>query len=623
MLRRTGRANLRRERRSLAGLAAACFVVLAVHGAAARAEIQVEAHLDREQVAIGEQVTLTVSVHGSGDANPPELPELPDFRVFPAGSSRNFSFVNGRMTSATVYSFILAAKREGTFEIPPVAVLDGGTRVTSRPLSLTVGPATPAPPAGAPPPGTPPRARRGRTGRSGRGNDPRAVFVTAAADPANVYAGEQVTLTVRFYQGVRLVERPDYRPPVATGFWTENLPGERTYYTQVEGRQYHVTELRTALFPTAPGQLTIGPATVHCVLEGNPFQDPFSLFGGFSASEPRTVESTPITIEVKPIPASGRPPNWAGAVGRFTLEARLEPPQVKVGEAATLVVVLAGQGNIRAVGDPKLPAMPGLRTFDSGSTIEDKKEGGSVGGVKKLTQVVVAEASGEYPIPPIEYAVFRPDLDRFEAIRSTPLKLTVLEGGVGEGGGAGTGSASLGGLAGGAAARGPNLRFIRLGDPELQRARAPLWTDFRFWLVQLVPIIGFAAALIAVRHRERVAGDLGYARHRRAGGEARRRLAAARRHLERGARREFHGAVSQALLGYIADRLNVPAPSLTSADLREQLERREIEPELVTALDDCLERCDRGRFAAELPGGEREVLAEAEDLFSRLARAGL
>jgi hypothetical protein len=173
------------------------------------------------------------------------------------------------------------------------------------------------------------------------------------------------------------------------------------------------------------------------------------------------------------------------------------------------------------------------------------------------------------------------------------------------------------------AARGPNLRFIRLDDPGLQRARGPLWTDLRFWLVQLVPIAGFAAALVAVRHRERVAGDLGYARHRRAGGEARRRLGAARRHLDRGERREFHGSVSQALLGYIADRLNVPAPSLTSADLTAQLERRAIDPQLVTALHDCLERCDRGRFAAQAPGGENEVLAEAEDLFRQLARAGL
>ena len=440
-----------------AGLALA-FALLLLPVPRALAEISVEAHLDQDVVALGAQATLTVTVNGSGDASRPALPDMPDFRVFPAGTARNFSFVNGRMASATVYTFLLSPKREGTFTIPPIGVLDGNIRVTSRPLTLTVGPtAQGAPPGTALPPAqAPPATSR----RSGGNSDPRAVFLTASAEPATVYVGEQVTLTVRFYQGVRILERPDYRAPAATGFWVENLPGERTYYTQVEGRQYHVTELRTALFPTAAGELEIGPATVHCVLEQNPFQDPFSLFGSFARGEPRAVESAPIKITARALPREGRPADWSGAVGKFTIAARLDPPQVKVGEATSLIVRLTGQGNIRSVGDPKLPDVPGLRTFDSGSTIEDQREGGIFGGLKQLNQVLVAEASGQYPIPVIEYPVFRPDLGRYELIRTQPLTLTVLEGG---GGGAA--------LAAGSGPRvvtpqgGPDLRFIRLGDP--------------------------------------------------------------------------------------------------------------------------------------------------------------
>ncbi|HWN80486.1 MAG TPA: BatD family protein [Candidatus Udaeobacter sp.] len=583
--------------------------------APAHAEITVEAHVDQDVVALGEQATLTVTVNGSGEASRPALPDMPDFRVFPAGTARNFSFVNGRMSSATVYTFLLSPKREGTFTIPPIGVLDGNTRVTSRPLTLTVGPAGQGPPPGAilPPPATPPPAGRGR------GNaDSRAVFLTAAADPASVFVGEQVTLTVRFYQGVRILERPDYQAPAATGFWVENLPGERTYYTQVEGRQYHVTELRTALFPTAAGELTIGPATVHCVLEQNPFQDPFSLFGSFARGEPRAVESAPIKINVRALPKDGRPGNWSGAVGKFTISARLDPPQVKVGEAASLIVKLVGQGNIRSVGEPKLPDIPGLRAFDSGTTIEDQREGGVFGGVKQLTQVLVGETSGQYPIPAIEYPVFRPDRGTYEIIRTEPLTLTVLEGG---GGGAA--------LAAGPGPRvvtpqgRPDLRFIRLGDPGLRRARGPVWTDFRFWLWQLVPVAGFAVVLLFARHRERVEVDLGYARDRRATKEARRRLKTAREHLARNDGRAFYGDVSQALVGYVGDRLNVATPALTSDELRRELAAREIDPTLIEELVRCLERCDRGRFAADHLGGEREVLAKAESLLKALPRAGL
>jgi hypothetical protein len=598
-----------------AGLALA-FVLLLLPVPRALAEISVEAHLDQDVVALGAQATLTVTVNGSGDASRPALPDMPDFRVFPAGTARNFSFVNGRMASATVYTFLLSPKREGSFTIPPIGVLDGNIRVTSRPLTLTVGPTAQGAPPGAalPPAQAPPATSR----RSGGNSDPRAVFLTASAEPATVYVGEQVTLTVRFYQGVRILERPDYRAPAATGFWVENLPGERTYYTQVEGRQYHVTELRTALFPTAAGELEIGPATVHCVLEQNPFQDPFSLFGSFARGEPRAVESAPIKITARALPREGRPADWSGAVGKFTIAARLDPPQVKVGEATSLIVRLTGQGNIRSVGDPKLPDVPGLRTFDSGSTIEDQREGGIFGGVKQLNQVLVAEASGQYPIPAIEYPVFRPDLGRYELIRTQPLTLTVLEGG---GGGAA--------LAAGSGPRvvtpqgGPDLRFIRLGDPGLRRARGPVWTDLRFWLWQLVPVAGFAVALFLARHRERVEVDLGYARDRRATKEARRRLKTAREHLARGDGRAFYGDVSQALVGYVGDRLNVATPAMTSEELRGQLTTRGIDGALINDLLRCLERCDRGRFAADHLGGEREVLAKAESLLKALPRAGL
>ena len=606
--------------RRLAGagpVAGAALLALALLGAAvpAGAAIQVEAHLDRDQAAVGERVTLTVTVNGDGDAARPELPPLPDFAIYPAGTSRNFSFVNGRMASATVYTYILAPKHEGSFEIPPIGVTAGGTRATSSSLRITVVAESQAPPPGttpAPPPGaSDPRGRRPR------GRDPRAVFVTADADPAHPYVGEQVTLTVRFYQGVRLLQRPDYKPPAATGFWVENLPGERTYYTEVEGRRYHVTELRTALFPTAAGELVIGPATVDCMIETDPFGvDPFSLFrGGLGMGEPRAVESRPITIQVRAIPQAGRPPDFSGAVGRFTIAARLEPETVRVGEAATLTVTLTGQGNVRALADPILPTIPGMRSFDSGSEVTDQNTGGTVGGVKKLTRVFVPETSGSYVIPAVTYPVFRPDRGVFEVVATQPIPLAVVE--------AGAGGVPVPARTVVAPQGGADLRFIRLGDPGLVLHRKNPWANAVFWILQVLPLAALAGIFLYARHEERVATDQGYARLRRSGKDARRRLRHARGALERGDGRAFHAAVAQALIGYVADRANRPAPGLTMDAVRAVFAGRGIDPGLADRFAGCLERCDFGRFAPAAGTAERELLAEAEELLTSLARAGL
>lgn len=616
-------------------MSAVATIFLVVAGLAglsprARGDVTVEAHLDREVVAVGERITLTVTVIGTGRAGDPELPDLPDFDIFSGRTSRNFSFINGRMSSSMAFTYILAPRRQGTFTIPPIAVVEGKSRYTSRALEVRVeaagasGPSSQGSPPGQGPPSAQspqPAPRSSARGRRGPA-DARAVFVTAEVKPAAAYIGEQLSLTVRFHQGVRLLERPDYRPPALTGFWVERLPGERTYYIEIGGRQYHVTELSSALFPTEAGELTIGPAQVECVIEGSPFEDPFSsFFRGFGAGERRTVKSQPLTVTVRPIPRDGRPADWSGAVGRFRIEASLDPGRVRVGEAATLTVSLSGQGNIRAVGDPVVPEIAGLRAFDSGKTVEDGREGGVVGGVKKLARVFVPEASGSYVIPAITYSVFRPDLERFETIRTNPITLEVAEGGTGpsplvSGGGAGGQLLATSGAS--------TLRFIRMGDPGLRVRRVPPWANPVFWLLQLIPLGGLAAVELIARHRQRVEVDQGYARYRRSRREARRRLKAARAYLASDDPRVFYGAVAQALLGYVSDRANLAAGSLTPAEARTELANRQIDAEVVEAFGACLERCDYGRFApAGSDGARREVMAEAEALLEALPRSGL
>ncbi len=258
-----------------------------------------------------------------------------------------------------------------------------------------------------------------------------------------------------------------------------------------------------------------------------------------------------------------------------------------------------------------------MRSFDSGSTIEDKREGGTFGGVKKLTRVYVAESSGRYGVPAIRYPVFRPDRGEFEILTTKALDLEVIEG---------DGTVPL--VPGApravvATSGGANLRFIRLGDPGFERARGPLWTQAGFWLVQIVPLLGLVGAFLFARHKEREETDQGYARLRRSGKEARRRLRHARSLLAKHDQKAFYGAVSQALLGYVADRTNRQAPGLTVDDVRFLLHAREVEPALIDRFAACLERCDFGRFAPAAGGEGREVLAEAEALLTSLGRAGL
>jgi hypothetical protein len=125
--------------------------------------------------------------------------------------------------------------------------------------------------------------------------------------------------------------QPTYEPPQFVGFWHPQKPSISQYYANgSDGAVYDVIELTTWLFPTTPGQATIDPATV-------------TTAGGFF-SDGVQVQSDPIAIEVKPLPA-GAPADFNGAVGQFEIKATPDRLSTRLGEPVTLQVELNGSGN--------------------------------------------------------------------------------------------------------------------------------------------------------------------------------------------------------------------------------------------------------------------------------------
>jgi hypothetical protein len=118
----------------------------------------------------------------------------------------------------------------------------------------------------------------------------------------------------------------------------------------------------------------------------------------------------------------------------------------------------------------------------------------------------------------------------------------------------------------------------------------------------LLPLAGVAGAIALRRHRDLLEGDVAYARGRSARRVAKRRLAAARRLSAETDPRPFFAEVARALRGLAADRLNLAEAGLQMADLRSALARNGVDAATVTELQECLEHCDRQRFAP--PGSD-------------------
>lgn len=551
---------------------AAVALLLALAASAAAAELTVSAVLNNTRVALGDQLVLSVAISGSG-APSPKPPLIPDVEVYESGKSQSMSIVNGAVSSRVVVTYVLNPRKAGRFVVPPIEV--AGAAPTA-PISFVVEeqPSEPAPQA--PPPGhVPPAAAVPPQGQSRAAGPSPDAFVTAALEKNKAFVNEQVTLVVRFFTAVPLLGAPQYDPPKLTGLLAEALGAEGTGTTVIGGRSYSFSELKSALFPVQSGRATVGPAVVTVQLPrrgAGTGDDFFERFFNAAPPEVRRLQTDPLALQADPLPP-GMPDDFSGVVGALTVEASVDRPQVKVGEAANLTVVVSGVGNIKSLPEPKRPELPSVRFFDSESAVKLERFGDKVGGSKTFKTVVVARVSGPLEIPPISVSFYDPAKRAYARAQSRPIRLTVLPGDPNAARPlVGPGVSPTPGVTEVAA----DIRYLKAPDGPSAFADA-LAAFGRPGPWHALPGVFFLAALLADWRRRDLAADPRARRNRvaRDAAEGRLKQAEAQPAAERA---RAVALLGEALTGYFADKFGQPAASLTLKAVAHRLQNRKAPP---------------------------------------------
>src|SRR5688572_22836372 len=277
----------------------------------ALAQSPITAHVDRNSLAADEQLVLSVTVSGDFLKIPqPDISQLTDFVVVSSSTSTQVSIVNGKMTSQGVFIYSLQPLREGQLVINPISVNVDGQVYLTDPINVEVLPGG----SQLAPPLPNPNVPETEAPETLQGQD---FYVEAEVDKNTPYLGEQVIYTFRFYQAINFFGQPDYQPPPFTDFWSSDILSQPHYKTEAYGREYLVTEIRTALFPANLGEIVIDPGRL--IIPGGLLNPDIKL------------ESNPLTIEARPLPG-GAPADFTGAVGQFQIRASLSQAETKVNE---------------------------------------------------------------------------------------------------------------------------------------------------------------------------------------------------------------------------------------------------------------------------------------------------
>ena len=559
------------------------------------AEIRFVASIDRTEVEIGEPVILTVIVEGEdlGQIPYPKLPDLPDFNIGGTSTSQSTSIqmAGGKSIRRQLVNFIytLYPRSVGETVIGPCELELSGEVYRTKPIGMKVvkGGAVPGQPksAQAPLPSV--------SGDDVNGN----LRLSAAVNRRSVYQGEQVVVEYALYTRLRLADMSLGELPSFNGFWVEPIfDAQRIEFQRktIDGVLYDYCQLKkTALFPMSSGQLRISPMKLNVAV----LQSPRDFFDFFGTTKTVVIESDPLVVNVIPLPVEGRPGDFTGGVGEFSIVSSLDRTSSEAAEPITLTVRITGSGNIKLVERPTIPDIPGVRILDPEINEDVRFAENRIQGYKEFNYPLIPQTDGEHAVPAITMAFFNPEERRFETVSTRALKFVATQ----------TSSAVELAQSGGLKVTGSDIRYIK---PDVKRLSSqPMSAGW--WLVfpYMATFVMLGASILYRRHQARLISDRAYARKVRSSKLLKIRLNEVKQHLMKNREKEFHAALSRVLLGYIGDRYNLEVGALTNEGIIQELRVRQVPAETIKDLEYLFNQCDM-RFSPGMKCDDPRMLYE-------------
>lgn len=587
----------------LAGMA----IMLAVAGRAA----SFTASLDRDALKLGESATLSLTIEG-GQPSDVSMPQVAGLNFSQAGNTtQSTSDFNGHGTVITSYLLAVTPQRAGEFTIPAVSAVINGQKYTTAPLKLVVS-----------------KASAPSTAAVNSGNE--VAILKLDLPKQKLYAGECVVARLELYlrDDVSGLNGFQLTSSDTEGFSAGKLVEFQNQRRRVQlgNRVYTEIPLAIPLTVVKSGALTLGPFTASAVIEvpgenGQQQNDFFRQFGMrsmFSQQKQITLATESLNVESLPLPESGRPAGFSGAVGQFDLAASAGPTEVTVGDPITVRVQISGRGSLDALTLPVPEAWKNFKTYPPTAKLETTDQFGFQG-TKTFEQIISPLNSDVREIPALTFSFFNPEDGKYHTLTHAAVPLTVKA----------AGSTPLPQVVANKATNEekPAQDILPIKDrlgvvtqAEVGRDPVePILIKPAFLAAQAVPVLAFLAALVWRKRTDNLANNPRLRRQRAVAAL----IASGKSDLKKFAGEdkpdEFFATLFRLLQEQLGERLDCPASAITEDVVASHALLRNAPETLRSALHEQFQLCNQARYAPVRGTSElNSVAAQFEKLLGEL-----
>lgn len=506
--------------------------------------------------------------------------------------STSMQIINGAVSGSLTYSFILQPKNIGKFRIGIASVEYNGTTYKSSPLEINVVK------------GSAKLQQQQQNNNNSVSTKEIAenLFIRAVVNSRKVYLGQQVTVTYKLYTRLNIAAQMSIsKLPQYQGFWSEEIetPNNINFTTEMyDGKQFKVGVLKkAALFPSQTGKLTVTPFELNVPVQirkrqtGNNFFNDFfnNPFGNTQVYNYNAVSNS-VKVDVMPLPSSNVPKTFDGAVGNFTLNTDINKRKLKTNESLKLKVTISGSGNLNLVNTPEVNFPNGFEKYEPKTNTQINRKG-TISGSKSTDYLLVPRTPGKKIIPAIKFSYFNPEKRSYVTLSSQPYTVDVEQGAnIASDDNSGFSKEDVKLL-------GEDIRYIKTTFGDIEMSSGLLIYKTGFWAAVGVPLFAFIGLVGWKKREDKLAGNVQLLKFQRAQKIAKSRLKKAKKLMETNEYKEFYTEISQAIFGFLEDKLHIPKSEISFERAAEEIRKKRGSEELITQLKDAIEKCEYVRFA--------------------------
>jgi hypothetical protein len=551
--------------------------LLSIQGVFAQA--QFEANASKTTVGLNEPFQVEFSMNFDGDNF--EQPAFEGFRIIQGPSQQiSQSWINGRSSFQKAYSYVLLPTQKGVFAIRSTAVEYDGKVYRSNPLKITVVNAIP------------------------KQRDPNEIpsvsadselHLVADISKTDPYLNEPITIVYKLYfsDNIGITNFTEASKPKYNDFWNQNieikqLVAERTTYN---GESYRAIVLKKViLYPQKSGKLTIEPFAMNLDVQLPTGRR--DIFGEAEITQgQKRVSAGARTINVKPLPETGKPIGFSGAVGQFDFKATAPKTDVKNGENIDLNVVVSGNGNLKLFSLPKPVVPSALEMYDPVHKENITTPLSGMTGSISDKYTIVPQFKGKYPIKPMQFSYFDPKSGTYKTIVSQEIMVNVLDGP--EETTANTKVASGG-------VKSDVNKKLEFKENSLKTELAYIKKrDFlgstKYFVLQLLPFLIVPFIILYRRRKEANDSDLEGNRLKMNNKLAKKYLSLAKKQI--GNKEQFYITLEKAMHNFLKAKLKIETTEMSKINIEELLLSRNANPDTVSEFINLTENCEIARYA--------------------------